>query len=321
MNLLALVGPTAVGKTALAIELAERLGGELVSADAVAVYRGLNIGSAKPTACERERARFHLIDVVEPTADFSVADFSRLAEAAFAEIRGRGKLPILVGGTGLYVRSVTATLSIPEVAADEAFRRDRWAEVEESGPAALHARLIRLDPVSAAKIHPGDAKRIIRALEVFHATGRPASSFHTPEGVHGVPKPGVRLLGLRMPREALYRRIEARVDAMLAAGFLDEVRCLLAAGIPPETRSLQSLGYRHLVQFLRGEVALEEAVSLLKRDTRRFAKRQLSWFGTDPTLAWLDIDPAETMEALAHRISKSVEKNEGAPFWGESKNE
>ncbi|MGC4045681.1 MAG: tRNA (adenosine(37)-N6)-dimethylallyltransferase MiaA [Armatimonas sp.] len=302
LNLLAIVGPTAVGKTALAIALAEKLNGELISADAVAVYRGLDIGSAKPDAKELARTRFHLIDVVDPAEDFSVADFARLAEEAFADIRSRGKLPILVGGTGLYVRAVTATLSMPEVAADEAFRAARWQEVEEQGSSALHAQLADIDPISAQKIHPGDAKRIIRALEVYAATGQPASAFHTPEGVHGVPKPGTLTLGLRMNREALYQAIDNRVDAMLAAGFLTEVQSLLDSRIPAEAKSLQSLGYRHLVQFLHGEVAFDETVELLKRDTRRFAKRQLSWFGGDPTVSWIDREENETMEALAHRV-------------------
>jgi tRNA dimethylallyltransferase len=306
MKLLAIVGPTAVGKTALAIALAEKLGGELVSADAVAVYRGLNIGSAKPDAAERARARFHLIDVVDPTEEFSVADFSRLAEAAFEDIQGRGKLPILVGGTGLYVRAVTATLSMPEVPADDVFRAAHWQEVTEHGSPALHARLGEVDAVSAQKIHPGDAKRIIRALEVFAATGRPASTFHTPEGIHGVPKPGTRIIGLRREREALYRLIDSRVDTMLTAGFLNEVEGLLAAGVPAQAKSMQSLGYRHLVQFLHGEVAYDETVDLLKRDTRRYAKRQLSWFGGDPTVSWIDREETDMVEALAHRVVAEV---------------
>jgi tRNA dimethylallyltransferase len=306
MTLLAIVGPTAVGKTAVGIALAELLGGELVSADAVAVYIGLDIGSAKPVASERARARFHLIDVVNPSEDFSVAEFARLAESAFDEIRGRGKLPILVGGTGLYVRSVTATLSIPEVSADDEFRAARWAEVEALGAPVLHARLEQVDPISATKIQINDAKRVIRALEVFQATGKPASSFHTPEGIHGVPRPGAVTIGLRLPREALYSRIDARVDAMLAAGFLSEVRTLLASGVSSETKAMQSLGYKHLVQFHNGELTFDEAVALMKRDTRRFAKRQLSWFGNDPNVSWIDIAETDTAEALARRIVGEV---------------
>jgi tRNA dimethylallyltransferase len=288
--LVAIVGPTAVGKTAVAVALAERLDGEIISADAVAVYRGLDIGAAKPDADERARATFHLIDVADPDEDFTVADFARLAEAATAEIRSRGKVPIVVGGTGLYVRALTATLSMPEVPAQEDFRAARWAEVAASGSEGLHDRLRAVDPESAEKISPRDAKKIIRALEVYHATGRPLSSFHTPEGVRGVPKPNTVQFGLTMDRERLYRRIEARVDAMLAAGFLDEVRGLLAAGYGPELKSMGSLGYRHLCAHLRGEASLEVAGEDLKRDTRRYAKRQWIWFRADARVTWLDVE-------------------------------
>ena len=279
-----------------------------MSADAVAVYRKLDIGSAKPTAEERARIPFHLIDVADPEDDFTMTDFARLAEERFAEIRHRGKLPILVGGTGLYVRSVTATLSIPNVPPQPELRARLWAEVEETGSEVLHARLAEIDPISAEKILPGDAKRILRALEVYEVTNRPASSFHTPEGVHGVPKPGVSIVGLERERESLYRRIDARVDEMLAVGFLDEVRGLLDEGVSPEAKSLKSLGYKHLVQFLHGNVGWDETVELLKRDTRRFAKRQLTWFRGDPAVRWMRIGENETAVAVARRIEAEVKK-------------
>jgi tRNA dimethylallyltransferase len=298
--LIAVVGPTAGGKTAVGIELAERLGGEIVSADAVAVYQGLDIGSAKPTVAERERARFHLIDVARPDEDFTLADFERLANAAIAGIRARGRVPILVGGTGLYVRAVTATLTVPNVPPQAAIRKRLWAEVEASGAPALHARLAQVDPPSAAKIQPGDGKRIIRALEVWEVTGQPMSSFHTPEGVHGVPKPNTFVFGLRWEREELYRRIEARVDAMMAAGFLDEVRGLLAAGFGPDRKAMQSLGYRHLLEHLiGGDKPLGDAVEELKRDTRRYAKRQMIWFRADPQVAWLDVTDTHPVPAAS----------------------
>lgn len=315
-----IVGPTAVGKTAAAVSLAEILGGELVSADAVAVYRKLDIGSAKPTAEERARVPFHLIDVADPEEDFTMTDFARLAERSFAEIRGRGKLPILVGGTGLYVRSVTATLSIPNVPPQPELRARLWAEVDALGSEVLHARLAQIDPASAEKILPGDAKRILRALEVFEVTKLPASSFHTPEGVHGVPKPGVRLFGLARERESLYRRIDVRVDEMLASGFLDEVRGLLDEGVSPEAKSLKSLGYKHLVQFLHGDVGWDETVELLKRDTRRFAKRQLTWFRADPAVRWMRSGEDETAEAVARRIVTEV-RNESTARRQEDNND
>ena len=311
--LVAVVGPTAVGKTAVGVALAERLGGEIVSADAVAVYRGLDIGAAKPDAAERARVPFHLLDVAEPDEDFTVADFGRLAEAAIADIRGRGRVPILVGGTGLYVRAVTATLSIPHVPPQPDLRGRLWAEVAEGGAPALHARLADADPISAARIAPGDAKRIIRALEVQAVTGQPLSSFHTPEGVRGVPRPGTLIFGLDLAREALYARIEARVDVMMASGFLDEVESLLALGYGPQHKSLQSLGYRHLLSHLREGRPLEAAVAELKRDTRRYARRQLTWFRGDDRVRWVSIEDRSAAEAgdlLAGLIRRAGEPGE-----------
>jgi tRNA dimethylallyltransferase len=301
-----LVGPTAVGKTAVGMALAERLGGELISADAVAVYKRLDIGSAKPTPEEQARVRFHLLDVAEPADDFTMADFERLANTAIAEVRARGRLPIVLGGTGLYVRTLTSELTIPAVAPQPEFRAARWAEVEEHGAPWLHATLAQIDPSSAAKILPGDGKRIIRALEVYTVTGKPLSHFHTPEGVKGVLKPGVQVIGLDREREELYERIETRVDQMLAEGFLAEVEGLLASGISPQAKSLGSLGYRHLVQFLCEGLPLEEAIAGIKRDTRRYAKRQLSWFRNDPAVQWRIINKGESAQEIAERLEIGI---------------
>jgi len=309
--LVAVVGPTAVGKTDVGLALAERLNGEIVSADAVAAYRGLDIGTAKPTPDERARVPFHLLDVADPDADFNVADFERLANAAIADIRARGRTPILVGGTGLYVRAVTAVLSLPHVPPQPDVRARLYAEAEASGTPILHARLVDVDPASAAKINQNDLKRIVRALEVHTVTGQPLSSFHTPEGVHGKPRPNTLVFGLDIaPREALYERIERRVDAMMAAGFEDEVRGLLAAGYPAGLKSLQSLGYRHLAAFLAGTIDRDTAVAELKRDTRRYAKRQLSWFRGDPRVTWLTTSavttPAQAAKQIAGRINEAA---------------
>lgn len=305
-KLLALVGPTAVGKTAVGIALAERLNGELISADAVAVYKKLNIGSAKPTQDEQARVPFHLIDVAEPNDNFTMTDFEHLANEAIAEIRSRGKLPILLGGTGLYVRAVTAELSIPAVPPQPAFRAARWADVEEHGAPWLHAKLAVIDPPAAAKILPGDGKRIIRALEVFEVTGHPLSQFHTPEGVHGILKPGVQILGLDRERDELYERIDTRVDQMITEGLADEVKRLLSSGISPDSKSMGSLGYRHLVQFLCDSVPLDETIARMKRDTRRYAKRQLSWFRNDPAVHWQRINKGESAEDVAERLEIGI---------------
>jgi tRNA dimethylallyltransferase len=309
--LIAIVGPTAVGKTAFGIALAERLNGEIISADAVAVYRGLDIGAAKPDAAEREQARFHLIDVAEPDNDFTVTDFAALGEAAIAEIRNRERIPIIVGGTGLYVRALTATLTVPNVPPQPEFRAALWAEVDAVGAPVLHERLAAVDPEAAAKISAGDGKRIIRALEVYHVTGQPMSSFHTPEGIHGIPRPNTRLFGLTMERPLLHQRIEARVEAMMAAGFVDEVRGLLAAGYGPEFKAMQSLGYRHLCAHLRDGVPIAQTVEELKRDTRRYARRQMTWFNADTKVAWYGLgsggrDDVDTALASVESVVNSV---------------
>ncbi|MBC8135146.1 MAG: tRNA (adenosine(37)-N6)-dimethylallyltransferase MiaA [Fibrella sp.] len=306
--LIAVVGPTASGKTAVAVALSERLNGEIVSADAVAVYKYLNIGAAKPDESEKARAIFHLVDVADPADDFTLSDFEALASAAISDIRSRGKTPILAGGTGLYVRSVTATLSVPSVAPQEAIRERLWAEVTESGAERLHARLQMVDPASAKKILPGDAKRMIRALEVYEVTGQPMSSFHTPEGIRGVPKPNTFLFGLERERAGLYHRIEARTHAMMEAGFLSEVEKLLARGYDANLKSMGSLGYRHLVRHLTQEQPLLEALEDLIRDTRRFAKRQISWFRADSEVLWIPVGEKSSAEAVADAMVEECKK-------------
>lgn len=310
--LVAIVGPTAAGKTAVGIALAKRLDGEIISADAVAVYRGLDIGSAKPDASERARTQFHLIDVADPDEDFTLADFARLTEQTIDDIRVRGKTPIIVGGTGLYVRAVTATLTMPNVPPQTEFREAMWAEVAEKGAPALHERLTAIDPAAAAKISPGDGKRIIRALEVHHATGQPMSSFHTPEGVHGISRPNTYVFGLRMEREKLYERIDARVDAMMAAGFLEEVRGLLESGYGPDLKAMQSLGYRHLCSHLVDGVLLQQVIEDLKRDTRRYAKRQLTWFNADTRVVWYDLVSGSGSEG-DNDVTPILKSGESAP--------
>lgn len=312
--LIAVVGPTASGKTAVAVALSERMNGEVVSADAVAVYRHLNIGAAKPDASETARTRFHLVDVVDPDEEFTLADFEAQADGAIADIRARGKTPILAGGTGLYVRSATATLSVPSVAPQEVLREQFWGEVAEHGAEHLHARLRSADPVSADKILPGDAKRIIRALEVYTVTGRPMSSFHTPEGIRGVPKPNTFLFGLDRDRAQLYRRIEQRVDAMMDAGFLEEVEHLLSLGYGAHLKSMGSLGYRHLARHLTDGQTLSEALGELKRDTRRFAKRQISWFRADSGVEWLPIGDSSSAEAIADAMVEELKKDRQSKY-------
>jgi tRNA dimethylallyltransferase len=279
-----ILGPTAVGKTDVAIRLAERWGGEIISADSSAVYRGLDIGSAKPTPDEQRRVRFHLIDVADPSEVFTAARFRELALQAIADIQARDKRVLIVGGTGLYLRVLLHGFSLAPPPADPEVRA-RWkAEVERVGAPALHARLQQIDPIAAARIHPNDAVRITRALEVYEMTGVPISQWQRRAEAE---LPAIKV-GLTMPREQLYARIDQRVDKMIAQGMLQEVQTLLQNGYNPEQPALKGLGYRHLIGYLQGRFSWDEAVRLWKRDTRRYAKRQMTWFRKEPGVHWVD---------------------------------
>lgn len=286
IKVLAIVGPTAVGKTALSIELARRVDGEIVSADSRQIYRAMDIGTAKATPEEQAAAPHHLIDVVDPDEELTLAHYRRLAAEAIAEITARGRLPILVGGTGLYVRAVLEGWTVPEVPPQPELRRELEAWAEREGHEALHQRLAEVDPAAAARIDARNVRRVIRALEVYHATGEPISALQRKEP----PAYHVFTIGLTMARPDLYRRIDERVDRMVAAGLVAEVRALLARGYSLELPAMSGLGYRQIGQHLRGEVSLEEAVALIKRHTRRFVRQQYNWFRlSDPSIHWADV--------------------------------
>lgn len=303
----ALVGPTAVGKTAVGVALAQILGAEIVSADSMQVYRHMDIGTAKPTPAERAQAVFHGVDVVEPDQEWTLADFQRLGEAACAQIARRGRVPLIVGGTGLYVRALTTRLDIPETPPNEEFRA-RWQQIAtERGNEFVQNELRRVDPVSAARIHVNDVKRLIRALEVREATGVPLSEWHRRNQAE-TSRLNVRLFGLNfVDRRRLYQRIENRVDGMLTAGMLDEVRGLLARGYERDLRPMQSLGYRQISTFLAGELGWEDAVAQTKQETRHFARRQLIWFRADRRIHWLDAD-GKTVEELAGEVAVRLQE-------------
>ncbi|MDR5696536.1 MAG: tRNA (adenosine(37)-N6)-dimethylallyltransferase MiaA [Armatimonadota bacterium] len=298
-RILVVVGPTAVGKSAAAVELAERIGGEIVCADSRTVYCGMDIGTAKPTPQMRERVTHHLLDVADPRELFTVRDFQRMARAAIDAIRARGRTPVLVGGTGLYVRAVVDGLDIPEVPPDWALRR-RWEAEERVNPGVLYRRLQVLDPVAASRIPPSNVRRVIRALEVCHHTGRPAS-----HQWGRAPDPEAVQVGLTMDRATLYRRIDGRVDEQIRAGLVDEVRALLGAGVDPALPAMQGLGYKEIVAHLRGEVGLDDAIRALRRNTRRYAKRQLTWFRADPRIRWIAVDGLDASE-VAERVMRAV---------------
>jgi tRNA dimethylallyltransferase len=304
----ALAGPPAVGKTAVGIAVAQQLGSACISVDAVAVYKSLNIGSAKPTAEEQQAVPWYGIDLVDPTSDFTVQDFTAHAEGVLTDYAAHGLTPLMVGGTGLYIRPMLATLSIPPVGPQPELRAAWAEEAALHGSELLHTRLQLVDPDSASRIPPADLKRIMRALEVHAVTGKPMSAWRTPEGVHGVPKPGARLIVMERDMAELDVRINARVQQMLTDGFLAEVESLLAAGIPPDAKAMLSLGYRHLVEYLSGERGYDATVDAIAQDTRRFARRQRTWFRGDPLTEWLTIESSETVADTAERVVRLLSK-------------
>ncbi len=287
---LVLVGATATGKSGLAVAVAQQLGrsgqpAEIVNADSMLVYRGMDVGTAKPTAAERAGIPHHLIDILEVTESASVAQFQALARTAIAECRGRGAVPIVVGGSALYVRAIVDEFEFPGT--DPDLRARLEAELTEIGTSALYARLQAADPAAAARIEPGNARRIVRALEVIQLTGRPFSA-SLPEPRYALPD--VVQLGLSIERPLLDARIEARVAAMWEAGLVEEVRRLAAAGLPDGLTASRALGYRQVLGYLRGECSEEEARMQTVAATRKFARRQDSWFRRDPRIRWLDWD-------------------------------
>jgi tRNA dimethylallyltransferase len=282
--LLAVVGPTATGKTSLAIALARRLHGEIVSADSRQIYQGMDIGTAKPTPEQRAQVPHHLLDIVAPDTSYTLAQYQADAQDAIADIHARGLLPLLVGGTGLYIRAVVDNLAIPEVPPQGDLRRELEEQARREGAAALQKRLAALDPASAASIDPANVRRVIRAIEVCLATGQP---FSAQQGARPSPYRTL-LLGLTCERALLYQRADRRVDAMIAAGLVDEVRGLMARGYDWRLPAMTSLGYGEIGAYVRGETTLEEATEKLKLHTHSYIRRQLTWFRADPRIRWLD---------------------------------
>lgn len=288
LPLLVLAGPTATGKTEMALRVAEAVGGEIVSADAFQIYRGMAIGTAQPSPQERLLAPHHLVAELDPTEPFSVADFQSRAEAAFADIWGRGHLPLLCGGTGLYLRAVLRHFTIPptDPAAQRSVRQSLQRQAAAAGPEALHRRLQQVDPAAAARLTPGDQRRIIRALEVWELTGRTLTEL---SGVDRAPRLRYNAATylLTCPRPLLYERIAGRVERMLAAGWLEEARTLYESGLSPTLPALRALGYAELFEVLRGQVDLAAAADRIRGQTRNFAKRQLTWFRREWGFAWM----------------------------------
>lgn len=294
---LVVVGPTASGKTALAVELAERLHSEVVSADSMQFYRHMTIGTGAPSAAERRRVPHHFVEFLDPSEDFSAGAYEVAARERVAAINATGRPAVVAGGSGLYVQALIDGL-FDGPPRQPAVRDRLHGEAARAGTPALYARLQEADPAYAAVINPGDLIRIVRALEVFETTGVTLSEHHARHR-RCVRSLDAVQVGLDWPRDLLYERINHRVDAMLADGLLDEVQWLLDHGYEGDLHRLRSLGYREMAAHLKGECPLEEAVALMKRNTRRYAKRQLSWFRSDPRIHWIPVDHAVRVEELA----------------------
>ena len=302
-RLLILVGPTGVGKTATAIELCERLDGEIISADSMQIYRGLDIGSAKPSAAEQARARHHLIDIREPDETYSAAQWADDARVAINDMVARGKQPIIAGGTGFYIRALLQPETLASAPPDTELRTTLEREAAEHGVKWLHRKLQGVDAAAAARLHPNDVRRVIRAIEVASA---PQSETEVlPNTEISAVLFDVAIHGLKMAREKLYPHLDARVDTMLATGFMDELRVLKEGGASPDSTAMQGVGYKQMWPVLENAELFDEGVELWKRDTRRYAKRQMTWFRHQLPVNWIEVDetsaPGETAEFIAHR--------------------
>jgi tRNA dimethylallyltransferase len=297
-DLVVVVGPTAVGKTALSLHLGEALAGEVVSADSRLFYRGMDIGTAKPTPEERARVPHHLIDIAEPDGTVGLAEFQDMAYAAIADVRARGKRPLLVGGTGQYVRAIVEGWRIPRVGPDPTLRAELRARAEREGAASLHAQLAQLDPDAAGRIDPRNVRRVVRALEVCLLTGQPISQQQRKR------PPPYRILqiGLTMERAALYARADRRAEAMIAAGLEEEVRQLVEAGYGWDLPAMSGLGYAQFRPYFEGQATLEQVVAEIRRATRRFIRHQYNWFRlNDRAIRWFDVT-----ETTAEEIEQAV---------------
>lgn len=305
-KIIVILGPTASGKSDLALYLAQQLNGEIISADSMQVYRGMDIGTAKLSLAERQNIPHHLLDVCDPQDYFSVADYRQLAEKSIANITNLGKQPIVAGGTGLYIDSLLRPYNFSETAdVDLQLREELKQRLADKGSAALHQELSLIDSAAAERIHHNDSRRILRALEVWYSSGQTITSLQQNHSDDKKPYDAV-LIGLTMERELLYNRINRRVDIMMEQGLLNEVEDLIESGVQRNATSMLGLGYRQLAAYIAGEISLEEAVNLIKRDTRRYAKRQLTWFKRNGDINWFNVDHYREAEALQHDVLRLI---------------
>ena len=308
IKILCIVGPTASGKSSLALELAKQLDGEIISCDSMQIYRRMDIGTAKPTHEEMACVRHHMIDIADPDSDFSCAEYVSFADTAIRDCAARGKLPIVCGGTGLYLDALLRGADFEETASDENIRAELFAFAEREGAHALHGELERIDPESAAAIHENNVKRVVRAIEIYRVCGVRKSELDRRSRLAG-DRFDATVIGLRYnDREKLYGRIEKRVDVMMSEGLLEETKSLLSEGVFEKNRTAaQAIGYKELLSYIAGEETLDAAVDRLKTATRRYAKRQMTWFSARPYVSWIDADE-KTFEEIVNCAKKLFSK-------------
>ncbi len=303
--LVAIVGPTAIGKSRIGIEIAKHLQTEILTADSCQVYRGMDIGTDKPSIQERQDIPHQLIDLIAPDQSFNVGDFRRHALQEIARLHRQGLLPLVVGGTGLYIRGLLRGLC-PGPPADWSIRQALTQEAQEQGWPFLHKKLQQVDPELARRLHPNDQPKVLRGLEVYHTLGIPLSTVQQEHQFQEAPHPFL-LIGLSMKRQDLYQRIETRVEWEIEKGLVQETQQLMQQGYSRELGSMKGLGYRQISGYLAGEYSYEEAVRLLKRDTRHFAKRQMTWFRKEPAIQWITVEKSDPQEKLVKRILKMID--------------
>lgn len=306
-DLVAIVGPTAVGKTDISIEVAKKINSEIISADSMQVYRYMDIGTAKPSKVYRDKVKHYMIDIVDPDDKFSVADFQFMAKQCLDKIYSNGKIPLVVGGTGLYVNALCYNYIFPKFDKDEKLRDKLRILAEKNGNQFLHDKLLQIDPISAEKIHPNNLRRVIRALEVYIKTNKPFSYYEHKTKNQPIPY-NLLIIGLTRSRKELYQRINERVYLMVERGLVKEVKKLLEMGFSKNLNSMQGLGYRQMVRYLEGEISLKKAIELTARDTRRFAKRQYTWFKRDKNIVWLDVS-SKSKDRCTQEIIEILEGN------------
>ena len=300
-KLLVLIGPTAVGKTKTSIKLAKAFNGEIISGDSMQIYKKMDIGTAKITTAEMEGIPHYLIDIKNPEEAFSAAEFQELGRDKIADITSRGKLPMIVGGTGLYIQSVLFDYHFSETPSDASFRKRLETQAEKDGNIVLHEQLMRIDPESGRRIHPNNIRRVIRAIEIFHCTGKTMSELQQSQPIESIYD--VAIIGLTLEREKLYERINQRVDIMIENGLINEVEMLFQQGFR-DCQSIQAIGYKELYDYFYGKVTLDQAVENLKQNSRRYAKRQLTWFRNKMDVKWFDLTEAIDHCSLEKKIDE-----------------